>query len=168
MMSRLPSGSLTDCSNRFTSTGGAEERKHQEHAVSPAPLAQRPRETFSRGLDFPVRGWIKEAEKADGRVREKAQRLVPGSLPLRLQQVVQKVLGIREVSAELAEARSQELRHNEAIDPRQGDHNADHQAVVQNSDLMYPMEGDPLAAPSYWELALRTGGSFMSPSDDWP
>jgi hypothetical protein len=34
--------------------------------------------------------------------------------------------------------------------------------------IMYPMEGDPLAAPSYWELALRTGGSFMSPSDDWP
>jgi hypothetical protein len=34
--------------------------------------------------------------------------------------------------------------------------------------IMYPMEGDPLAAPSYWELALRTGGSFMAPSDDWP
>ncbi len=34
--------------------------------------------------------------------------------------------------------------------------------------IMYPMEGDPLAAPSYWELALRTGGSFMAPADDWP
>jgi von Willebrand factor type A domain len=34
--------------------------------------------------------------------------------------------------------------------------------------LLYPMEGDPLAAPSYWTLALRTGGSMMAPSPDWP
>jgi hypothetical protein len=34
--------------------------------------------------------------------------------------------------------------------------------------LLYPMEGDPNAAPGYWELALRTGGSMMAPSTDWP
>ena len=34
--------------------------------------------------------------------------------------------------------------------------------------LLFAMEGDPLAAPAYWELALKTGGSMMAPSDDWP
>ncbi|MEN7344301.1 MAG: VWA domain-containing protein [Pseudomonadota bacterium] len=34
--------------------------------------------------------------------------------------------------------------------------------------LMYPMEGDVLAPSEYWRLAYRTGGSFMSVSDDWP
>lgn len=34
--------------------------------------------------------------------------------------------------------------------------------------LMYPMEGDYLAPSEYWNLAYRTGGSFMSVSDDWP
>ncbi|NNF51344.1 MAG: VWA domain-containing protein [Gammaproteobacteria bacterium] len=34
--------------------------------------------------------------------------------------------------------------------------------------IMFPMEGDPMAAPSYWQLAQATGGSFMSPSEDWP
>jgi hypothetical protein len=34
--------------------------------------------------------------------------------------------------------------------------------------LLYPMEGDSLAAISYWHMAWRTGGSFMSISKDWP
>jgi hypothetical protein len=34
--------------------------------------------------------------------------------------------------------------------------------------LLFAMEGDPLAAPGYWTLALRTGGSMMAPSEDWP
>jgi hypothetical protein len=34
--------------------------------------------------------------------------------------------------------------------------------------LLYAMEGDPLAAPAYWQLALRSGGSLMAPSEDWP
>ncbi|MEO0576019.1 MAG: VWA domain-containing protein [Pseudomonadota bacterium] len=34
--------------------------------------------------------------------------------------------------------------------------------------LMYPMEGDYFAPVEYWKLAYRTGGSFMSVSDDWP
>ena len=34
--------------------------------------------------------------------------------------------------------------------------------------LLYPMEGDTLAAISYWHMAWRTGGSFMSISKDWP
>ena len=34
--------------------------------------------------------------------------------------------------------------------------------------ILFPMEGDPIAAPSYWRLAQITGGSFLSPSDDWP
>jgi len=34
--------------------------------------------------------------------------------------------------------------------------------------VLYPMEGDPMAASAYWKLALATGGSFLSPAEDWP
>jgi hypothetical protein len=34
--------------------------------------------------------------------------------------------------------------------------------------ILYPMEGDPLAADAYWRLAKRTKGSFFCPSKDWP
>ena len=34
--------------------------------------------------------------------------------------------------------------------------------------ILYPMEGDPLAASAYWRLAKNTRGSFFCPSGDWP
>jgi hypothetical protein len=34
--------------------------------------------------------------------------------------------------------------------------------------ILAPMEGDPLAASAYWQLAQLTAGSFLSPSEDWP
>jgi len=34
--------------------------------------------------------------------------------------------------------------------------------------ILYAMEGDPQAAPAYWWLALRTGGSMTAPSEEWP
>jgi hypothetical protein len=34
--------------------------------------------------------------------------------------------------------------------------------------ILYHMEGDPAAASAYWRLAMQTGGSFFSPSRDWP
>jgi hypothetical protein len=34
--------------------------------------------------------------------------------------------------------------------------------------ILFPMEGDPMAAPSFWRLAQITGGSFLSPPEDWP
>ena len=34
--------------------------------------------------------------------------------------------------------------------------------------ILFPMEGDPWAAPRYWQLALRTGGSMLAPPEDWP
>jgi len=34
--------------------------------------------------------------------------------------------------------------------------------------ILFPMEGDPMAASSYWRLAVRSKGSFFSPSEDWP
>jgi hypothetical protein len=34
--------------------------------------------------------------------------------------------------------------------------------------VLFPMEGDPLAASSYWQLAMAHRGSFMSLSEDWP
>ncbi len=34
--------------------------------------------------------------------------------------------------------------------------------------LLFPMDGDPFAAEAYWRLAIRSKGSFMAPSRDWP
>jgi hypothetical protein len=34
--------------------------------------------------------------------------------------------------------------------------------------LLYPMEGDPMAAPAFWKLAIASQGSFLTPSKDWP
>ena len=34
--------------------------------------------------------------------------------------------------------------------------------------ILYPMEGDPMAASAFWKLATYTKGSFISPSKDWP
>lgn len=34
--------------------------------------------------------------------------------------------------------------------------------------ILFPMEGDPIAAPSFWRLAQITGGAFLSPPEDWP
>ena len=34
--------------------------------------------------------------------------------------------------------------------------------------ILFPMEGDPFASPRFWRLAQLTGGSFLSPSKDWP
>jgi len=34
--------------------------------------------------------------------------------------------------------------------------------------ILLPLEGDPMAPSSYWRLAISTGGSFMSPAEDWP
>lgn len=34
--------------------------------------------------------------------------------------------------------------------------------------ILYPMEGDPYAAASYWRLAQATQGSMISPAQDWP
>lgn len=34
--------------------------------------------------------------------------------------------------------------------------------------ILFPMEGDPIASPSFWRLAQITGGSFLSPPEDWP
>ena len=34
--------------------------------------------------------------------------------------------------------------------------------------ILYPMEGDPVAAVSFWKLAKNSRGSFFCPSKDWP
>lgn len=41
-------------------------------------------------------------------------------------------------------------------------------AGVPVNIILGPMEGDPLAASEFWQLAQSSGGSFMSPSRDWP
>ena len=34
--------------------------------------------------------------------------------------------------------------------------------------ILFPMEADPYAPIEYWELADKTGGSFIQPQKDWP
>jgi len=34
--------------------------------------------------------------------------------------------------------------------------------------IMLPLEGDPLASSSFWELAESTTGAYLVPSKDWP
>jgi len=34
--------------------------------------------------------------------------------------------------------------------------------------VLLPMEGDPAAAVSYWQLARSTGGTLVAPARDWP
>jgi hypothetical protein len=34
--------------------------------------------------------------------------------------------------------------------------------------ILFPMEGDPMAASAFWKVALASNGSFMSPAEDWP
>ena len=41
-------------------------------------------------------------------------------------------------------------------------------ANVPVNIILAPMEGDPMAASEFWQLAQVTRGSFLSPSKDWP
>ena len=41
-------------------------------------------------------------------------------------------------------------------------------AQVPVNIILYPMEGDPLAADAFWRLARKTRGSFFCPSKNWP
>jgi len=41
-------------------------------------------------------------------------------------------------------------------------------AQVPVNVILFPMEGDPLASAAFWNLARTSGGSFLSPSRDWP
>ena len=34
--------------------------------------------------------------------------------------------------------------------------------------MLFPMDGDPYAAGYFWELAVASGGSLLTPSQDWP
>lgn len=39
---------------------------------------------------------------------------------------------------------------------------------VPVNTILFPMEGDPMAAVLFWKLAIDTRGSFLTPSSDWP
>ena len=34
--------------------------------------------------------------------------------------------------------------------------------------VLLPLQGDPMASAAYWQLSRATGGTYMSPSADWP
>ena len=39
---------------------------------------------------------------------------------------------------------------------------------VPVNTILFPIEGDPMAASAFWKLAMATNGSLLSPPDDWP
>ena len=39
---------------------------------------------------------------------------------------------------------------------------------VPVNTILFPMEGDPVASALYWSLAVKTRGSFFTPTRDWP
>jgi hypothetical protein len=39
---------------------------------------------------------------------------------------------------------------------------------VPINTLLLPMEGDPAAAGAFWQLAISSQGSFITPAPDWP
>lgn len=41
-------------------------------------------------------------------------------------------------------------------------------ASIPVNIILYPMEGDPMAAALYWKLGVDTNGSFFTTSRDWP
>ncbi len=41
-------------------------------------------------------------------------------------------------------------------------------AKVPVNTILFPIEGDPMAASLFWELAVTSGGSFLTPTRDWP
>ena len=40
--------------------------------------------------------------------------------------------------------------------------------AVPVNTILFPVEGDPMAAVLYWKLAVESGGSFLTPTRDWP
>ena len=40
--------------------------------------------------------------------------------------------------------------------------------TIPVNTLLFYMEGDPMAAVSYWRLAVKSRGSFLSVTEDWP
>ncbi len=40
--------------------------------------------------------------------------------------------------------------------------------TIPVNTILFPMEGDPQAAVLYWQLAIQTKGSFLTPTADWP
>lgn len=39
---------------------------------------------------------------------------------------------------------------------------------IKTSTILLPLQGDLRAASDYWNLALQSGGTTISPSEDWP
>ncbi len=39
---------------------------------------------------------------------------------------------------------------------------------VPVNTILFPLEGDPMAAAMFWRLAVNTRGAFLTPSSDWP
>lgn len=40
--------------------------------------------------------------------------------------------------------------------------------TIAINTILLPLNGDPVAASAYWQLARVTQGAFLAPADDWP
>ena len=69
-------------------------------------------------------------------------------------------LGVREEPGRLVSAEERLTLFSDAIRLIPGS--------IPVNTILFPMEGDPAAAGAFWQLALMTQGSFMTPARDWP
>jgi hypothetical protein len=69
-------------------------------------------------------------------------------------------MGARKPRVKRVSSRKRRKLFNEAV--------AQLPAGVPVNIILFPMEGDPLAADAFWRLAKKSKGSFFSPSRDWP
>ena len=72
----------------------------------------------------------------------------------------------RRITTQLARVLTNKLIHAPTAGLRQA--SAELPANVPVNVILLPMEGDPEAAIRFWDLAMRTRGSFLAPARDWP
>ncbi len=68
--------------------------------------------------------------------------------------------GAKGARGRVVTARQRQRLFNDAMDLMPGE--------VPVNVILLPLEGDLLASAAYWVLAARSGGTYMSPSRDWP
>lgn len=139
--------------------------------------------TFSEGVDSLIPGtmgqWLEVAdnEQLDDAV-ESLQETIPNG-GTNLTQVFQAIQGLYPLPDNIflitdgLPTRDNRVPRNATISGRDRERLFEESmdylpAGIPVNVILAPLEGDPMAASYYWQLAIATGGAFMSPSDDWP
>lgn len=115
-------------------------------------------ETLARVRDA-VRGWVPDGGTRLDRALAAARKMSPApdavylltdGLPTRGESWFKR--------AKVSAAKRQEFFEEAVADVRGPAHHV----------ILLPLEGDPNAAGLYWRFAMRTGGQFLAPAEDWP